>query len=218
VVWSGFFNFLGVLVSTGAVAFGIVSLGNLLFPGNESGNHGATHEPFHHEGLKAQSRYDVLTLRGGLQASYVRQPLFDWELRATPTPYEGLQELAFEYKIGSLRDVVSVEVISFNVAAVDFTSAVSGSSVNLCVFLAHGLSTENLTLGYRISSAYIFPSMNRSTNRCPIGVSSSRTSPWSVTRTPPSCTRSRFKLRNSLTRLMSNEGSNCGSKSRNCGK
>jgi len=26
VVWSGFFNFLGVLISTGAVAFGIVSL------------------------------------------------------------------------------------------------------------------------------------------------------------------------------------------------
>jgi PiT family inorganic phosphate transporter len=26
VVWSGFFNFLGVLLSTGAVAFGIVSL------------------------------------------------------------------------------------------------------------------------------------------------------------------------------------------------
>ena len=124
--------------------------GKLLFPGNESGNHGATYEPFHHEGLKNQSRFDVLTLLGGSQATYVRQPLFDWELRATPTPYEGLQELAFEYKIGSLRDVVSVEVISFNVAAVDFTSVVSGSSANLCVFLAHGLSTENLALGYRI--------------------------------------------------------------------
>ena len=124
--------------------------GKLLFPGNESGNHGVTYEPFHHEGIKVQSRYDVLTLLGGLQASYVRQPFFDWELRATPTPYEGLQELAFEYKSGSLRDVVSVEVISFNVAAVDYTSAVCGSSANLCVFLAHGLSTENLTLGYRI--------------------------------------------------------------------
>jgi hypothetical protein len=104
--------------------------GRLFFPGNESGNHGVTYEPFHHEGIKAQSRFDVLTLLGGLQATYVRQPFFDWELRATPTPYEGLQELAFEYKIGSLRDVVSVEVISINVAAVDFTSAVCSSSAS----------------------------------------------------------------------------------------
>jgi len=126
--------------------------GKLLFPGNETGNFGATYEPFHHEGVKAQSRYDVLTLLGGLQGSYIRQPLFDWELRAAPTPYEGLQELASEYRIGSLRDVVSVEVISFNVAAVDFTSVVSGSNAKLCVFLAHGLSTENVTLGYRIFS------------------------------------------------------------------
>jgi hypothetical protein len=124
--------------------------GKLLFTGNESGTHGVTYEPFHREGIKAQSRFDVLTLLGGLQARYVRQPFFDWELRAAPTPHEGLQELAFEYKIGSLRDVVSVEVISFNVAAVDLTSAVFGSNAKLRVFLAHGLSTENLTLGYHL--------------------------------------------------------------------
>jgi hypothetical protein len=124
--------------------------GKLLFPGNESGNLGATYEPFHHVGLKNQSRYDVLTLLGGSQASYIRQPLLDWELRATPAPYDGLQELASEYNIGSLRGIVSVEVTAFNVAAVDFTSIVSGSNAKLRVFLVHGLSTENVTLGYRI--------------------------------------------------------------------
>jgi hypothetical protein len=124
--------------------------GNLLFPCNEAGNFGATYEPFHQEGIKAQSRFDVLTILGGSQASYIHQPFFDWELRAAPTPYEGLQELAFDYKIGQLRGVVSVEVIAFNVAAVDFTSAVSGSNAKLAVFLVHGLSTENVTLGYRV--------------------------------------------------------------------
>jgi hypothetical protein len=124
--------------------------GELFFPGNESGNRGATYEPFHHEGIKTQSRFDVLTLLGGLQATYIRQPLFDWELRAAPTPYEGLQELAFEYKIGQLRSVVSVEVIALGIAAVDFTSVVSGTNAKLKVFLVHGLSTEKVTLGYRI--------------------------------------------------------------------
>jgi hypothetical protein len=47
----------------------------------------------------------------------------------------GLQELAFEYKIGQLCGVVSVDVIAFNVAAVDFKSVVSGSNAKLAVFL-----------------------------------------------------------------------------------
>lgn len=126
--------------------------GNLVFPGNDTGNFGATYDPFHPEGVNIQSRYNVLTILGGLQASYIRQPHFDWELRAAPTPYEGLQELASEYRIGALRGVASVEVIAFHVAAVDFGSAVSGSIARLGIFLAHGLSTENVTLGYRIFS------------------------------------------------------------------
>src|SRR5262249_22490176 len=112
------------------------------------------YEPFHPEGLKQQSRFNVLTILGGqLQADYIRQPLLDWELGAAPTPYGGLQELAFEYQIGALRGVASVEIIAFNVAAVDFHgSRVSGSKARLCVLLAHGLSTENVTLGYCVFS------------------------------------------------------------------
>jgi len=124
----------------------------LLFPGNDTGNFGVTYDPFHPEGLKVQCRYNVLTILGGLQAAYIRQPLLDWELRASSTPYDGLQELLFEYKLGALRSIVSVEVIAFNVAAVDFGSPVSGSKARVGIFLAHGLSNKNVTLGYRIFS------------------------------------------------------------------
>ncbi len=127
--------------------------GKLHFSGNDAGNYGVTYDPFHPEGLKVQSRYNVLTILGGLQAAYIRQPLLDWEIRASSAPYDGLQELLFEYKLGVLRSVASVEVIAFNVAAVDFVgSVVSGSKARVGIFLAHGLSTENVTLGYRIFS------------------------------------------------------------------
>jgi hypothetical protein len=43
-------------------------------------------------------------------------------------------------------------IIAFNVAAVDFGSVVSGSRARLGIFLAHGLSPENVTLGYRVFS------------------------------------------------------------------
>jgi hypothetical protein len=124
--------------------------GDLLFPGNEVGTHGVQYVPFHPEGIKAQARYDVLFLLGGSQASFIEQPFIDWELRAASTPYEGLQELANEYKIGGLRDIVSVELIAFHVAAVDYSSVVSNGNARIGVFLAHGSSTTDVKLGYRI--------------------------------------------------------------------
>jgi hypothetical protein len=127
-------------------------LGDLVFPENDVGNFGATYEPFHSEGLKVQSRFDILTILGGSQAPYVRQPFLDWQLRASPTPYDGIQELNSKYLIGPLRGVVNVEVRSFNVAAIDGKSVVSGTTAKLGVFLTNGLAIDDVTLGYRISA------------------------------------------------------------------
>jgi hypothetical protein len=45
--------------------------------------------------------------------------VLDWELKASPTPYDTLQELAFEYSLGPLRDVINLEVVAFNVVGID---------------------------------------------------------------------------------------------------
>jgi hypothetical protein len=44
-----------------------------------AGNFGATYEPFHQEGIKNQTRLEVLTVIGGRQTWHARQPLYDWE-------------------------------------------------------------------------------------------------------------------------------------------
>lgn len=126
--------------------------GELFFPGNETGTYGAAYDPLHPEGLKIQARFHILTIYGATR-QVDRHPLaLDWELRAAPMPFESLQELAFEYKIGLLRNTVSVEVIAFHVAAVDYSSIVRGTSARLGIFLMHGASIDNVALGYRIFS------------------------------------------------------------------
>jgi hypothetical protein len=124
----------------------------LIFLPNDSGHYSAQYEPFHPVGIQHQARYDVLTILGGSQSSIIRQPHLDWELRAASTPYEGLQEVAFEYRLGGLRGIVSVEVIAFNVAAVDYTSPVTGSKAEIRVMLAHGWTTDDVSLGCRVIS------------------------------------------------------------------
>lgn len=134
--------------------------GKLFFFGNDAGKFSVSYEPIHHEGVKLQCRLNVLTINGAPQTSDIGQPifesirqaLFDWELRAAPTPYDGLQELALEYLQGPLRSNANVEVVAFNVAAVDGRSVIHGTNAKLGIFLAHGLATDNVTLGYRIFS------------------------------------------------------------------
>jgi len=124
----------------------------LFFQGNEAGKYSATYDPFHAEGLKVQARFDILTIYGSPR-QLDRHPLaLDWELRAAPMPFESLQELAFEYALGLLRNTASVDVIAFNVAAVDYSSTVRGTTARLGIFLMHGASIDNVALGYRIFS------------------------------------------------------------------
>lgn len=132
--------------------------GRLLISGNDDGKFSTSYDPANQEGIKAQARYNALTIYGASQTSNIglsifdaiRNPLLDLELRAASTPYDNIQELAFENLLGPLTGNVNVEAIAFNVAYIDFESKVSGTLAKPAIFLAHGLLPEKVTLGYRL--------------------------------------------------------------------
>jgi hypothetical protein len=125
--------------------------GELRVSPNEGGNFSAIYDPLHPDGQATQSRFDTLTILGG-PVQLMSQPTLDWELKASPTPYDNLQELALEYPLGPLREVVNVDVVAFNVALIDATSTLAGTSGKLAVILAFGLVPEHVALGYRVFS------------------------------------------------------------------
>jgi hypothetical protein len=126
--------------------------GKLCFSPNEGGIFLATYDPIHEAGQSSQSRLDILTILGGSVRQYLADPLLDWELKASPTPYDNLQELAFECTLGALRDVINLEVVAFNVAAVDPASTITSTTGKLAVRLAPGLLPKHVMLGYRVFS------------------------------------------------------------------
>ncbi|MDQ7250565.1 hypothetical protein [Dongia sedimenti] len=125
--------------------------GEVVFPTTQDGAHSAWMQPFHPIGLQNQNRTMVLQIKGGDQQSYIRQPFFDWELKAASMPFDSLQELTNEYGVGGLfNDRVTVEIYSPNMAAVDFTSPIAGTEAEIVVRLANGLLPDNFALGIKI--------------------------------------------------------------------
>jgi hypothetical protein len=125
--------------------------GDLSFQKPQNGERGALYIPFHQAGLQAQHRLNVLRLSGGDWNDYFRQPFLDWELKAAPTPYDGLGELMAEYHFAPLSPTQPsfIDVVAAQAAAVDFSSQIQAKQANLFVRLAHGLEHKKFTLGYR---------------------------------------------------------------------
>ncbi len=119
-------------------------------PGANGGGYGVHFVPFHEGGEKAQRRLAVLTIFGSENRELVRQPDLDWELRASCTPYESLNELLIELQPGQLTAVNSVDIAAFNVVAIDGTSAVNGNVATIGVRKAPGAINEKISVGYRI--------------------------------------------------------------------
>src|SRR5258708_5038007 len=67
--------------------------GKMRFSPNEGSSFLAIYDPLHQVGQSIQTRLDVLTILGGAAQQYIVQPMLDWELKASPTPYDSLQEL-----------------------------------------------------------------------------------------------------------------------------
>lgn len=123
------------------------------FPGDHSGARSTYYAPFWPAALQNQNRMNVLVLSGAHQATFVRQPMLDWELRASRTPYDSLQELAFEYQLGALQNnAINVHIMAFNVAIIDASSKAEGEKANIVLRLAHGLRKDKATIGCRVLS------------------------------------------------------------------
>jgi hypothetical protein len=127
--------------------------GELSFPPNEGGYHGAAYIPFHPDGLRTQRRISVLQLMGG-NPRLVRQPDLDWEIKAADTPYDSLQELMFEYQLGLLTNApINVEIAAFCVAEIDtLHSTVSGKEARIHILAAEGVATNKVKVGYRVNN------------------------------------------------------------------
>ena len=125
--------------------------GSFHFPGDQEDKHAAYSIPFHSEGLAANNRLSVLTITGASPHVYINQPMLDWELKASPIPFDSLAELMTEYGLGQLRtDVVSIDVIAEPPVFVHSSSEVLQNTAKIVVYLPKGLLTEKTQLGYRI--------------------------------------------------------------------
>ncbi len=124
---------------------------NLIFPPSSSGFHGTKYEPFHPLGVQSQRRINLLTVFGTELLSQIDLTPLDWELRAAPTPFDGVQDLLTEFGLGPLRPGVnSVEIAAFPVAAIDVNSTIDGEVARIFIHTANGLLPEKFSFGYRL--------------------------------------------------------------------
>ncbi|ULO25166.1 hypothetical protein [Methylocystis sp. SB2] len=127
--------------------------GVLSFPGNNADQYGATYTAFHPDGLLTQSRISVLKILGKGMVQF-QQPDLDWEIKASDTPYDGLQDLMQAYDLGPLSGPTNnVEVAAFNVLYVDAEkSLVDGEKAHIHVRAGKGVNTDSVKIGYRVNS------------------------------------------------------------------
>lgn len=125
--------------------------GKLHFLADAKGRRPAVFYPLHPAGQSSQSKLTMLSFVGGAPINPANQTDFDWELRGAETPYDSLQELLFSYRLDATRKEASiVELVVFNVVAMDAISSVNGMVANLVVRLAKNLDRQSVSLGYRI--------------------------------------------------------------------
>ncbi len=105
----------------------------------------------HPEGLNAGNRLAVLSVCGSNFVDWVLQPESDWLLKAADIPYDSVQELCFEYGLGTLRENKAlIEIVARNAVQVLAKSRVEGTYAEMGVWMGRGLDREQARLGYRI--------------------------------------------------------------------
>lgn len=105
----------------------------------------------HPEGLNDGNRLAVLSVSGLNLIEWVPQPESDWLLKAADTPYDSVQELCFEYGLGTLRDNKAlIEVVARTAVQVLAKSQVKGTQAELGIWMGRGLDRMKARLGYRI--------------------------------------------------------------------
>jgi len=123
--------------------------GDILFQPNNR-NYGAHFQPYHPEGSKNQRRLGVLQLFGADIREHLDIVALDWELRGASPPYDGLSDLLGEYRLFSLSDISTIEIVAYEVCAIDNRSTVEGETAHFIVEIAPELNPAFLRIGYRI--------------------------------------------------------------------
>jgi hypothetical protein len=141
-------DFVKRLVSDGEIE---TSIGKLKFPSERKGEFSAYFDPFHQEGIASGNRFTVLELRGARNYPFIEKTKLDWELKAAAKPYDSLDELLSILVLGGSRgDSASIEIVAYNVAAINFSSVISGTTSKPSIFLAKSLDSSNSQIGYRV--------------------------------------------------------------------
>jgi uncharacterized protein (DUF4415 family) len=126
--------------------------GRFTLPMTDSFGHRAVFTPFEPEGLKHQRRLAGLHILGDPLEGLFDRALLDWEVRAAPTPYDGLDDLASDFRVGPLGRTASIDILASNVAEILFESAIADEVANITLLVAPSLEPSQASLGYRVFS------------------------------------------------------------------
>jgi hypothetical protein len=125
--------------------------GELRFPPNSAnGQYGSQFQPYHEIGIREQRLLIHLSLFGSETRNFIEQPKLDWQLRSASIPYEGLQDVLSDFRLGVLQGVNCVEVLAFNVAAIDASSNIKGQTATLNVRASNYVDREKVSVGVRV--------------------------------------------------------------------
>lgn len=124
--------------------------GQLSFPVSDRSYYVSFSE-LHYEAERLGRRNDEFFIGGIDRRGLFDQKCIDWELKASPSPFESLEELMHEYRVGSLRsDSINVGISTNCLVEIDEASSVLGEFASIRLVLGDGLLREDVTLGFRI--------------------------------------------------------------------
>jgi hypothetical protein len=134
------------------LADGSISLpiGELTLPRAMGFGHLAAFSPFELDGLKQQRRVNALHLQGDEFGNAADRLSLDWEVKAARTPYDGLNELSGDFRVGPVGNNASIDIVAMNAAEIIFDSIIEDGVAKVGLYLAEGLNTADANLGYRV--------------------------------------------------------------------
>lgn len=147
------FDLQGVAAALASVdGFNLDGLGCVKLPSTEQvGIFAAPPTLLHPEGLNTGNRLAVLSIIGGNVDGLLRQPEADWLLKAADTPYDSVQELSFDYGLGTLRgDRALLEVVARTAIEVLDETSITGTRASVGVWMANSLNYAHAKLGFRV--------------------------------------------------------------------
>lgn len=97
----------------------------------------------------SQARQSRSTLIGAMHSQSLG-PAIDWLLRSANPPYDSLQDLCIDYRLGRLTSNSVVDVLAFHMTWIDQRSQMQDGQLGLYVALMNGLDKDLCTVGYRV--------------------------------------------------------------------